>query len=389
MSQLLAELATREASSSVAFARLKVDLLAEGLRVSRGAKQLVARAKPPLRVRSGACGGLDVVLRDGTYVNCPVREHFVAGSPYELVAHEDELYISGPGREGVDDVARLPVTLVPTPAYYSALGSDGTPLSRVAQLCSDRLGVGMTNICSFWRSRSRRCKYCSIGLNVRDEESNKRLDQILEATAAALEDPVAPARHVLLGGGTPEGPDAGAAAIARTAAAMKERWDVSIYAMIAPPSDLSYLDLLRSAGVDEIGLNVELFDREAAARYLPGKNAAIGLDASLHALEHAVEVFGPVSTRSIAIVGLEDEDSTVAGAETLASMGVMPILSPFRPLVGTELEHHPRFSGEKLWRVTEAAAEAAARHDMPLGPTCIPCQSNTLTMPGRPEYRDY
>jgi hypothetical protein len=70
-------------------------------------------------------------------------------------------------------------------------------------------------------------------------------------------------------------------------------------------------------------------------------------------------------------------------------MGVLPILSPLRRLAGTQLEHHAALGSEELWELTLAAAEAAAAHDMPLGPLCIACQSNTLNLPGDPRYRHY
>ncbi len=367
-------------------ARLKTAILAEGLRVTESARPVLAyAAKPMLRVRSGSCGGLDVVLSDGTYVNCPVRERFAADSPLTLVADGGELVIH-------DTRARFPdvvAAALPTPAYYGLSATDGTPLHRTGQLCSDRLGVGLTNICTYYRSKSSRCRFCSIGHNVSDEQSTKRLGSILEAVAAAYTDPVVPARHLLLGGGTPDGTDAGALAMAETARAIKRQWSQPIYAMLAPPRDLAYLDILRDSGVEEVAMNVEVFSEGAATKFVPGKRAANPLSHYLAALERAVELFGPVHTRSITVVGLEDAEETLKGVELLARRGVMPILSPLRPLAGTQLENHPRFAADALWDLTLRATELAEAHGIPLGPTCIACQSNTLTAPGHPLYRFY
>jgi hypothetical protein len=368
-------------------ARLKIALLAAGARVSNtAASRLNDGGKPIMRVRSGSCGGLDLILDDGTYVNVPVTERFAASSRFEVDADTTaDLVITDTLERFEPSAARS----VRAPEYYGRRATDGTPLHRVGQLCSDRLGIGLTNVCTYWRSESKRCGFCSIGLNVATENGSKRLAQMVEAAGAAYADPVAPARHLLLGGGTPDGPDAGAIAIAAAARAIKERWPQPIYAMLAPPADLGYLELLRESGVDEIGMNVEIFDADAAERFIPGKHAAIPLERYLTALERAVELFGPVNTRSITVVGLERAETTLAGVDMLASRGVLPILSPFRPLAGTRLENHARLSSDALWDLAVQATDVAAASDMPLGPTCIACQSNTLTLPGHPLYRFY
>lgn len=363
-------------------ARLKVELLSRGLRVDRTASLALLTSKPAHRVRSGACGGLDVILPGEVYVNAPINESFARESPYELKVVEDCLVLSGRG-------LATPVQLVPAPAYYGRIDREGVSLRRIGQLCADRLGIGLTNNCFYWRSPDRRCQFCSIGLNLREEERDKSLAQIDDVVEAAYTDAAAPARHVLLGGGTPDGPDAGALLIAEAARRIKKRWPYSIYAMIVPPADDSYIDLLKESGVDELGMNIELYDRRVAARLIPGKVSLIGFERYERALEHAVQVFGFTNARSIMVIGLESMQSTLRGVEHLASLGVMPILSPFRPMAGTELEHHERPSPEFLWDVTLAASSIVERYGLPLGPTCIPCQENTLNMPGHSTYRYY
>jgi radical SAM protein (TIGR04043 family) len=326
---------------------------------------------------------LDVILPGEVCVNCPINETFAAASPFTLSFREEQFVIEG-ATDGV-----VPVRLVPTPKYYQRADAAGVPLRRVGQLCADRLGIGLTNNCYYWRSPDRRCKFCSIGLNLRSEQRDKTFDQIDEVVEAAYTDPVAPARHLLLGGGTPDGPDAGARRIAEAARRVKQRWSQPIYAMIVPPEDDEDIDLLKESGVDELGMNIELYDRDVALEIIPGKAKMIGMERYRDALEHAVAVFGPINTRSIMVVGLEPMEATLRGVEMLASIGVMPILSPFRPMTGTELENHPRPDPGMLWELTIAATEVAGKYGLPLGPVCIPCQENTLNLPGHPAYRYY
>lgn len=383
-------------ATAVSLARLKVRLLAEGLRIDAGVDEALAReGRPRLRVRSGSCGGLDVILPDGSYVNCPVDELFATHSPFVL-RHEDGWVITDEtGRD-----APVPVTLAPRPAYYDRRGSAGVLLRQVGQVCSDRLGVGLTNGCVYWARAQTRCQFCSIGLNVRNgnEIGRKPLPAVLEVVDAALSDPVAPAAHVLLGGGTPPGPDAGAIGIAHATRAIKARWPhVPVYAMISPPAEPHYIQELVDAGVDELGINIEVFSDVAGERYLPAKRS-LGLSTYLRMLEVAVAAFAARfghgdaqvgRVRSIMIVGLESAQDTLHGVEALASRGVMPILTPLRPMRGTPLERHPQWPAEALWDLTQEAASVADRYGLPLGPTCIPCQANTLNVPGHPAYRAY
>lgn len=357
-------------------AKLKTGLLCHGVRLSESLRRdLTGLVRPALRVRSGSCGGLDLVLPGGTFVNCPINEPFTYASPYSLVVDVSGLVLREPS--GDDH----PVSLLPVPDYYHRTGSSGSLLSRIGQLCGDRLGIGLTNDCVYWRNPSRRCKFCSIGLNLNTEERRKTLDDIVEVVDAAFNDSTSPAKHILLGGGTPVGPDAGARAISQVTRAIRTRWTAPIYAMIAAPSHDDALHELRDSGVNELGMNIELFDPDVAKRLIPGKHQDLGLDRYIEALVVAVEIFGRLNARSIMIVGLESMESTLKGVDLLASLGVLPILSPFRPLAGTDLGKLPPPSFEFLWETLEAATEVAARHGMPLGPLCIPCQGNTLTIP--------
>lgn len=382
---------TREASPSAPSVEvdeppLYMELLVSGVRVP---DRLPIGSKIPHRVRSGSCGGLDLVLPDGRYVNAPVNEHFVTQSAFRLRLDEEDRATVINDETGES----IPVSIPKAPEYYDhAVCSSGRKMAQVGQICSDRLGIGITNRCTFWSHKSERCRFCSIGLNVESgaEVRNKDVLEIVELVDVAVEDPVLPARHILLGGGTPPGSDAGARAMAQATEKIKERHpDIPVYAMMVPPADERWIVRLREAGVDELGMNVEFFSDEAASTYMPGKHQRLGLATYLSALTLAVDTFGPVNTRSIVIVGLEPAEHTVRGAARLASMGVMPILTPFRPLVGTPMEYHERWSSRELWRLTVEAADAVSQHDIPLGPTCVPCQSNTLIAGDHPLYRHY
>lgn len=355
---------------------LKFELLASGLRISPLAQKGINEAKRPIRTRSGSSGGLDIILPGDVHVNAPTEESFASRSHLVLDFLDDKLVVKR------DEEVLAPVELQPIPKYYGLFTKDGTPMVKVGQMCSgDRFCYGMTGpYCWFWK-HDRRCKYCSIGLNKERDASRKYLNQLQETLMAGIADQAIPVKHVLIGGGTPDGEDMGAILASEVCKEIKKSFELSCYVMISAPLKNKYIDMLHDAGADEIGMNIEFYGDGAWEEIIPGKNRYIGKKRYLEALEYAVSLFGPINTRSIMIVGLEDAQYTIDGAEKLASMGVMPILSAFRPLTGTDFESRRGFDYLTYWDIYTEIHQRATKYGIPTGPTCIPCQNNILALP--------
>lgn len=89
------------------------------------------------------------------------------------------------------------------------------------------------------------------------------------------------------------------------------------------------------AGVSEVKYNVETMDLEIFKQVC----GDLSLDYILDKLEEAVKIFGKNRVFSNFIIGLGESDLAVrSGVETLAKLGVVPILRPINP--------HPLRSGE-------------------------------------------
>lgn len=365
---------------------LKFELLAHGLDLSDEVLGLFKRRvwKLPLRTRSGASGGLDLLIDHDLYVNVPVNR---PGGP--RIACWRLVVVDGDSLELRNKTYAVPASGLPRPAYYDDTLPSGIQTVRVGQQCSaDRICIGLVPGCYFWK-RDRRCIFCSIGENARNEATEKSPENVSAAVAAAHADPCLPARHVLLGGGTPKEADYGAARLARLCRAIKARCDVPVYAMLVPSKDLDDVQRLYDAGVDELGYNMEFYSEEAARVFMPGKFALVGRDGYIRFLREAARVFGPIASRSLVIVGLEPFDATLEGVKLLCELGVMPILSPFRALEGTDLADRPGWEASRFIKLYERSLGIAQGFGLPLGPTCTPCQNNTLVLPedvsvGRP-----
>lgn len=378
--------ATLTHSDLLDLAHVKFGLLAHGAVVESAADAAMHDAKRPIRTRSGVSGGLDIRLAEGIDVNVPVVDPFAQESPYALS------YADGQFRVMCETEVLSSYEPVPTPAYYDTRTADDTEwMHRIGQMCSaDRFCYGMTGpTCYFW-ARSRRCQYCTIGRNFSADAVRKQSNHMLEVLRAAVEDKALPARHVLIGGGTPPGEDMGAMMAAELCEQVKDSFpDLSIYVMIAAPLDNRHLDRLHKAGADEVGLNLEFWSKSAWKTFIPGKHTLIGKERYLEALAHCVELFGPINTRSILIAGLEPLDHTFEAAISLAELGVMPIISPFRPLHDAVLADRRGPSASEYVELWESVDRALKPLGMPLGPTCIACQNNTLALPSDDRYRSY
>lgn len=369
----------------ISIGQLKFELLSKGIRISEKIEKKNNSSGDIIRTRSGASGGLNIVLPREIYVNVPVNESFATGTNLILDLQDDKFMVFR------DDNPLAEIKIQSLPEYYNYSTGNGIPLSMIGQMCSnDRFCYGMTGAyCRFWKA-DLRCKYCSIGLNNKQDASGKTIDNFIEALSYAVEDPLIPAKHILIGGGTPMSEDMGAVLASDLCRAVKDNFDLSCYVMISAPLDNKYIDMLKNSGADELGMNIEFYSDDAWKRFIPGKKQYIGKKRYFEALEYAVSIFGPINTRSLLIVGLEDPEYSIAGVEFLASLGVMPILSPFRPLNGTELENETGFDYLMNWDIYIEALKVTSSYGIPIGPTCISCQNNVLALPiPNAGYRHY
>jgi len=128
------------------------------------------------------------------------------------------------------------------------------------------------------------------------------------------------------------------------------------------------------AGVSEVKYNVETMDREIFKKVC----GDISLDYILDRLREAVEVFGKNRVFSNFIIGLgESDDSVRDGIETLAKMGVIPILRPVNPhplRAGDCFTERP--SPERLLNLAKLEAEILRKYKLDPGlakTMCLKC----------------
>jgi biotin synthase-related radical SAM superfamily protein len=128
------------------------------------------------------------------------------------------------------------------------------------------------------------------------------------------------------------------------------------------------------AGVSEVKYNVETMDEEIFKKVC----GDLSLDYILDRLKDAVEIFGKNRVFSNFIIGLGENDKTVqAGIDTLAKIGVIPILRPVNPhplRVGDCYMERP--SPERILKLAKIEAEILEKYGLKpeLAETmCIKC----------------
>jgi radical SAM protein (TIGR04043 family) len=294
-----------------------------------------AAAHAGVASRRGGAGPSDhkAVTIDGHTIMVPVH----TGS-----AHQSPFIVEGSELKR----ASIPIAQIQfpkAPRFYALQTFDGVPYSHIATLHgADVLATTVLQTCIRYESRRKACQFCAIGqsLAARRTIAHKTPEQLAEvARAAVLLDGV---KHMVMTTGTPPGSDRGAAVLAQSAFAVKAAVPgLPIQGQCEPPDDDAWFQRLADAGIDTLGMHLEVLTPELRGRIMPGK-ATVPLSRYLGAFEAAVKVFGRGQVSTYILAGLGDSRETIlTTSERLLALGVYPFVVPFVPISGTPLEDHP------------------------------------------------
>ncbi|MBA1343399.1 MAG: hypothetical protein C5S52_07365 [ANME-2 cluster archaeon] len=154
------------------------------------------------------------------------------------------------------------------------------------------------------------------------------------------------------------------------------KYNLPIGVSVYPTGDSSIR--LKEAGAVEIKYNVETMDREIFGRVC----ADMDLDFVLASLKDAVSIFGRNRVFANFIIGLGESDRTVReGVETLAGIGVIPILRalnlhPLRPDLMNVCPDAARPDADRLLRLARFEREVLDAHGLRADVAetmCLPC----------------
>jgi hypothetical protein len=108
-----------------------------------------------------------------------------------------------------------------------------------------------------------------------------------------------------------------------------------IYCYITAPKNPDDVDQIFEAGADRVGHDLHIWNTELHARFAPGHARHVTRAGQLRSLDHIASKFGPNKAFSAFVAGLEPLDDMLAGAEWLATRGIVPAFSVWMPTPGS------------------------------------------------------
>lgn len=351
-------------------ALLKLDLYCQGLRLDESCYIEGDGGRKILRTRAGLGSGLELILPGGLWTNAPVAEPFAQRSPYTLHRAEGRYLLRWRG----EPVA--PVTLSPRPDWYEARTFSGKPMTRIGTLQGTYLGIYQAKVCEYWTAKPTKvnCKFCSVGLNLGvDDTDEKSVAEVMEVVRAARAE--SGITYVDFNTGHYEG-DTYLDILEPYVRRIKEELGLLVGIQTPPHRDLRRYDALREMGLNRVSFCFEIFDPEIFKEICPGKHAEYGLDYYLEAVRYCAALGrkGPRSepwvTNGEIIAGLEPPESSIRAIDWITSVGAIPTVCVFRPLVGTDLQDADPPRTEDMVPVFRHLYESCMERGLPIG--CAP-----------------
>ena len=347
---------------------LKLDLYCKGMRLDDSCLVEEDGGRKVLRTRAGLGSGLELILPGGLWTNVPVAEPFAKASPYVLKRRAGSYVIY---REpDVEPVTA--VTLSPRPDWYDRKTATGKPMTRIGTLQGTYLGVYQAKVCEYWTEKIKvNCKFCSVGLNLGiDDAEQKSLDEVMEVVWAARRE--SGITYVDFNTGHYEGEtylDILEPFIQR----IKKEVGLLVGIQTPPHKDLRRYDALREMGLNRVSFCFEIFDPELFKETCPGKTREYGLERYLEAVRYcaALGKKGPRTepwvTNGEIIAGLEAPESSIRAIDWITSVGAIPTVCVFRPLVGTDYQSLPPPKTEDMAPIFARLYEACMERGLPIG----------------------
>lgn len=302
--------------------------------------------------RRGGAGPSDhkAVSVDGGTLMIPVHTASAFDSPFVLDAPDAQGRATV--RRGSIPIAQ--VQLQSSPRFYGLQTADGIPYSHIATLHgADVLATTVLQTCIRYASRRKACRFCAIGQSLAAGRTveRKTAQQLAEVAKAAVE--LDGVRHMVLTTGTPPTPDRGAQILCESARAIKAAVDLPLQGQCEPPDDDAWFERMRDAGIDTLGMHLEVLDPALRETLVPGKHE-VPLARYWSAFEAAVRVFGRGQVSTYILAGLGDSEALILDTcRRLVDLGVYPFVVPFVPIAGTPLESHPAPDAAFMQRILQ------------------------------------
>ncbi|MFW9900695.1 MAG: radical SAM protein, partial [Candidatus Thorarchaeota archaeon] len=107
-----------------------------------------------------------------------------------------------------------------------------------------------------------------------------------------------------------------------------------LHVQIEALEDLVYINKLKEAGADTIGIHIEVLDESLREDITPGK-FSISYELYEKNWKHAIDIFGENQVSSYILTGFgESKSNFIKDVERVISIGVIPYITPVRSIPG-------------------------------------------------------
>lgn len=345
------------------FLKLKSQLLVQGIQFSTESYEFLVDKG----MRKGTYSSIDLYFSESLIINCPFNLKLCSISPFKVIYEKDELYLL------YADCKIAKVFIDFGNEYQDLKTQNGILYGDISFLATDRLRIHHSLGCAHKTSQNG-CRFCDVPESLYPLQ----MEDIYEVIDWHLKN--SNFRHILIGGGS-SARNLEPLRILSIIRYIRKYTKKSIYLMSLPPRNTEILSEYFQAGLNEIAFNIEIFDRQEALKAMPQKGA-IPLGEYQDALLQAVKLWGNAgSVKCLLVYGLENDKSFLNGVHWLASHGIQPIISVFRPLKNTEMQGKIPPESLSLQKIYFEAFSICQRYNLYPGPECIFCQNNTLSIP--------
>lgn len=349
--------------SVTGFLKLKSQLLVQGIRFSPEAYRFLVEKG----MRKGTYSSIDLYFSESLIINCPFNLKFCSFSPFIITHEENELALFYAG-------CKISKVFIDFGIEYQDLKTrNEVSYGDISFLATDRLRIHHSLGCAY-KTVHKGCMFCDVPANVH----SLKIEDICEVIDWHLQN--SDFNHILIGGGS-SARDLEPSRVLSIIRHIRKRTDKSIYLMSLPPQKREILTEYFHEGLDEIAFNIEIFDRKQALKFMPYKGA-IALSEYQDVLMHAVNLWGNTGkVKCLLVYGLETNRSFLNGIQWLASHGIQPIISVFRPLKNTEMQERIPPESNLLQKIYLESFVICQPFNLYPGLECQYCQNNTLSIP--------
>ncbi|MFX0007191.1 MAG: radical SAM protein [Promethearchaeota archaeon] len=263
----------------------------------------------------------------------------------------------------INDRSFAEVELVKNPRFYTQKTSDGIDMKKVALVHGiDCLASTIYQKCVYWAC-GEPCAFCGIELSLQYDTTieEKNATQMSEVITAAKKE--GRCSHMTLTSGTDEKIDKGANRYIELLNGIKAKHpDIPVHVQIEALDDLSYIDRLKEAGADSIGIHIEVLDESLRKEITPGKSS-ISYEIFEENWNHAIDVFGKNQVSSYILTGFgESKEKFLKDLENVIAIGVIPYITPVRSIPGKK--ELPATNYSELLEIYTIAAKLMKQYDV-------------------------